>query len=67
MTKRRIQIVSLVAHGEDYKTVSKKLFIAKSSIRNSMVVIREILRAKSNAHAVYLWLKAGGKINESQQ
>ena len=55
MSKRRVEILTMIAQGLEQKEIAHKLIVAESTIAATMKSVRHILQANNTTHAVYIW------------
>lgn len=65
LTKNQQGILRMLANGKSHKEMAKEKYVSVCTIKSSLRRLYKNMKAKNAPNAVYLWLKAGGKINES--
>lgn len=58
LTRREIEYLELAAQGFTDREIAIRLEVARATVRNTLVVIRNKLNARNTTHAVALWLRS---------
>ena len=66
LAKREKEVLSLMTEGLTNKEIADKLNLALNTVKFYNTLIYDKLGALNRAHAVMIYLKEGGKLNEQK-